>query len=51
MVKGREPSFGFKEGSELQVKVLPLCVKPIKFGGVSDFTGLEVLIVVFQELG
>jgi hypothetical protein len=33
MVKGREPSFGFKEGSELQVKVLPLCVKPIKFGG------------------
>ena len=49
MVKGREPSFGFKEGPELQVKVFPLCVKPVKFCGVSDVTGLEVLVVVLKD--
>jgi hypothetical protein len=51
MVKGREPSFGFKEGSELQVKVFSLGIKPVKFGWVSDVTGLEMLIVVFQDFG
>ncbi len=51
MVKGREPSFGFKKGAELQVKLFLLGIQPVKLGGVSDVTGLEVLIVVFQDFG
>ncbi len=49
VVKGRQPSFGLKEGAKLQVKIIPLCVKPVKFGWVCDVTGLEMLVVVFKN--
>ena len=50
MVEGGKSTFGFEESSPLQVKIVPLRVQTIEFSWVSDVTGLQVLIVVFEYL-
>ena len=50
MLEGGEPSFSFEIRSPLQVPIIPLRVRAKELRRVRDVVGVEMLVVVRQDL-